>query len=371
MMALLLARSDRSRGWTGSRSARWPGRPSSCPRSRCVRRTCACRATARAPSPAAYLAELPALVQEINSGAIAVKPAAVPLAEVEAAWTRPEPASAPCWCRSPRPRPFTGSPDRAELLGTAAGGSGVAESPAWPSDLRRGTVVRMSEVTGGVRPPEEDGEVPAFWQTLGLPGLADVHTHFLPPRMLRRVWEYFDAAGPLVGVSWPIRYKWSDEERVAHLRGMGVRMFSALAYAHRPDMAADLNGWTMAFAKATPGCLPSATFFPEPGVAGYVREALDAGARIFKVHLQVGGFSPADPLLDGGVGAAGRGGGAGGGPRRARAGGDRAHRSRAVRVGAGAASGADRDHRAHGRAGLRGVPAGWPRTTSGWRWTPR
>jgi uncharacterized protein len=33
-------------------------------------------------------------------------------------------------------------------------------------------------------------------------------------------------------------------------------------------------------------------------VAGYVRGALDAGARIFKVHLQVGGFSPADPLLD-------------------------------------------------------------------------
>ena len=50
-----------------------------------------------------------------------------------------------------------------------------------------------------------------------MPGLADVHTHFLPPRMLRRVWEYFDAAGPLVGVRWPIRYKWSDEERVAHL----------------------------------------------------------------------------------------------------------------------------------------------------------
>jgi len=160
-------------------------------------------------------------------------------------------------------------------------------------------VVRVSEVTGGVRAPEEDGGVPAFWQTLGLPGLADVHTHFLPPRMLRRVWEYFDAAGPLVGVSWPIRYKWSDEERVAHLKRMGVRMFSALAYAHRPDMAADLNAWTMAFAKATPGCLPSATFFPEPGAARYVTDALAAGARIFKVHLQVGGFSPANPMLDG------------------------------------------------------------------------
>jgi uncharacterized protein len=146
--------------------------------------------------------------------------------------------------------------------------------------------------------PGDDADVPGFCQALGLPGLADVHTHFLPPRMLRRVWEYFDASGPLIGVSWPIRYKWSDAERVAHLRAMGVRMFSALAYAHRPDMAADLNAWTMTFAKATPGCLPSATFYPEPGVGGYVREALADGARVFKLHLQVGGFSPVDPLLD-------------------------------------------------------------------------
>jgi predicted TIM-barrel fold metal-dependent hydrolase len=146
--------------------------------------------------------------------------------------------------------------------------------------------------------PADDADIPAFCRALGVPGLADIHVHFLPPRMLRRVWEYFDAAGPLVGVSWPIRYKWSDEERVAHLRAIGVRMFSALAYAHRPDMAAGLNAWTLAFAQATPGCLPSATFYPEPGAADYVRQALDAGARIFKVHLQVGGFAPGDPLLD-------------------------------------------------------------------------
>jgi len=149
-----------------------------------------------------------------------------------------------------------------------------------------------------VPPPEDDDDVPAFWRALGMPGLADIHTHFMPPRMLRRVWDYFDGAGPLLGRSWPIRYKWSDAERVAHLRSMGVRMFSALAYAHRPDMAADLNAWTLEFARSTPGCLPSATFYPEPGVARYAGQALEGGARIFKVHLQVGGFSPGDPLLE-------------------------------------------------------------------------
>lgn len=143
-----------------------------------------------------------------------------------------------------------------------------------------------------------DGDLAGWAAGLGLPGIADVHTHFLPPRMMRRVWAHFDAAGPLIGRPWPITYRWSDGERVRHLRSMGVRVFSALAYAHRPGMAADVNDWTLAFAEATPECLPSMTFFPEEGVLDYVTSALDAGARIAKLHLQVGGFDPADPLLD-------------------------------------------------------------------------
>ena len=139
--------------------------------------------------------------------------------------------------------------------------------------------------------------MPAFCRALGVPGLADVHVHFLPPRLLRRVWAYFDAAGPLVGTAWPIRYRWPDEQRVAHLRALGVLAYSALAYAHRPGMAGDLNAWTLEFARATPGCLPSATFYPEPGVVDYVQAALDAGAHVFKVHLQVGGFPADEPRL--------------------------------------------------------------------------
>ena len=139
--------------------------------------------------------------------------------------------------------------------------------------------------------------MPGFCRALGIPGLADMHVHFLPPRLLRKVWEYFDAAGPLVGTVWPIRYRWPDEQRVAHLRAIGVRAFSALAYAHRPGMAAGLNDWTLDFARHTPGCLASATFYPEPGVLEYVTAALDAGARVFKVHLQVGGFPPDEPQL--------------------------------------------------------------------------
>ena len=49
----------------------------------------------------------------------------------------------------------------------------------------------------------------AFWQGLGLPGLFDVHVHFLPPNIQRRVWEQFDTAGPKIGREWPIRYRGS------------------------------------------------------------------------------------------------------------------------------------------------------------------
>jgi uncharacterized protein len=146
--------------------------------------------------------------------------------------------------------------------------------------------------------PRTDDEVAAWARDLGLPGIVDVHVHFLPPRMMRRVWAYFAEAGPLVGQAWPIIYQWPDDQRVAHLTAMGVRRFGALAYAHRPDMAADLNDWTLDFADRVPECIPSMTFFPEPNVERYVAEAIERGARLAKLHLQVGGFDPTDRRLD-------------------------------------------------------------------------
>ena len=41
----------------------------------------------------------------------------------------------------------------------------------------------------------------------GLPGLFDVHVHFLPPNIQRAVYAVFDAAGPKIGREWPIRYR--------------------------------------------------------------------------------------------------------------------------------------------------------------------
>ena len=150
-------------------------------------------------------------------------------------------------------------------------------------------------------PPEledpADLEVRGWWQRLGLPGLVDVHVHFMPDPVLRAVWRYFDGAAETFGQPWPIHYRLDEAERVAVLRRLGVRAFPALLYPHKPGMADGLSRWAREFAARTPGAVPTGTFFAEASAPAYVREALDAGTRIFKVHLQVGGFDPRADVL--------------------------------------------------------------------------
>ena len=143
-----------------------------------------------------------------------------------------------------------------------------------------------------------DHQVPAYLTSLGVPGIVDVHTHFMAPPIMAKVWAYFDAAGPLLGREWPIAYRGSDDERVAQLRAIGVKRFSALSYAHKPGIAGFMNDWTLDFAARTPGALRSATFYPEPDAARYVPQLIADGIDVFKVHVQVGDFAPNDPLLE-------------------------------------------------------------------------
>jgi uncharacterized protein len=147
--------------------------------------------------------------------------------------------------------------------------------------------------------PATDAEIPAYWQALGLPGLADIHVHFLPDPMLHKVWDYFDQAEANYGLSWPIHYRLDEQQRLETLRGFGVRAIPSLTYPHKPGMAQWLNQWCANFAARVPDAVHSATFYPEDGVADYVAEALTGGARLFKLHVQVGQFSPADSRLDG------------------------------------------------------------------------
>ena len=147
-------------------------------------------------------------------------------------------------------------------------------------------------------PADEPQRLRGIAADLGIPGFVDIHTHFMPTNVLDKVWGYFDHATERGLRPWPIAYRWEEEARVQRLRDMGVRAFTSMLYPHKAGMAQWLNGWAADFAARTPDCAHTSTFFPEPEAADYTREALEVGTKVFKSHVQVGGYDPADPLLD-------------------------------------------------------------------------
>ena len=143
-------------------------------------------------------------------------------------------------------------------------------------------------------------DVRAWWQRHGLPGLFDVHVHFMAPAIQKAVWNVFEMAEhhPKLARPWPIRYQIPEEDRIAFLRDAGVRRFSGLPYAHKPGVATFLNDWARSFAERVPESLWSATLYPEPEAPAYVAGLITEGVEVFKVHVQVGEFHLDDPLLD-------------------------------------------------------------------------
>lgn len=141
----------------------------------------------------------------------------------------------------------------------------------------------------------ETQAVRRIWEPLGLPGLIDVHVHFMPRQVMDKVWQFFDG---VQSPAWPIEYRTEEADRLARLRSYGVLAFPSLVYPHKPAMAEWLNAWAADFASQHADVVRTATFFPEEGAGAYVARALDGGARLFKAHLEVGAYDPRDPLLD-------------------------------------------------------------------------
>lgn len=135
----------------------------------------------------------------------------------------------------------------------------------------------------------------ALTARLGLPGVVDAHCHFMPQEVFDKVWGWFDREAPR---DWPIAYRLGEDARRRVLEDLGIVRYTTLNYAHRPGMAEWLNGWTLELLDRDPRAIGTATFFPEENAGRYVERVLaDPRIRGFKLHLQVGGFHPDDPLL--------------------------------------------------------------------------
>ncbi|MDF3819392.1 amidohydrolase family protein [Leptospira sp. 96542] len=146
-------------------------------------------------------------------------------------------------------------------------------------------------------PSITDAKNPAHLKTLeslGIPYVIDIHTHFFPEHVMKLIWRWFDS------VHWAIAYRTNDKERVKSLHHNGVKCFTTLNYAHKPGMAEGLNDWVFQNYKNWDGAIPFGTFYPEDGVLEYVQRAVEEYKFIgFKLHCEVSKLDLNDPRLRG------------------------------------------------------------------------
>ena len=81
--------------------------------------------------------------------------------------------------------------------------------------------------------PHDDAGVPAFWRALGLRGAIDLHVHFMPERVLRKVWAFFDGVD-VDGAPWAIRYRGDESAPLRTGKGEVTRIY---ATAFQPALA--------------------------------------------------------------------------------------------------------------------------------------
>jgi hypothetical protein len=121
----------------------------------------------------------------------------------------------------------------------------------------------------------------------------DAHVHLFPDRVFDAIWRWFGKH------AWPIRYPLHAEQVIAFLTERGVSRFTALVYAHKPGMAAELNRFVHGLARTHSQVVPLGTVLPgEPDAEDVVREALDVlGLRGLKLHCHVQKLAPDDARL--------------------------------------------------------------------------
>lgn len=126
-----------------------------------------------------------------------------------------------------------------------------------------------------------------------LDGATDAHAHLMPDRLMAAI------RGALAEeAGWSFHHPTDRESMEAELRDHGVERYCALPYAHRPDIARELNAWLLDRAGESEMCVPFATVHGDDDVRVVVEEAFEAGARGLKFQCPVQEVAPDDPRLD-------------------------------------------------------------------------
>jgi len=89
-------------------------------------------------------------------------------------------------------------------------------------------------------------------------GANDAHVHLMPERLMVAIRAALnDVSG------WEFDYSTHRKAIESTLRDHRIDQYVALPYAHKPGVAADLNGWVLEAASNSSMCIPFATVHPQ------------------------------------------------------------------------------------------------------------
>ena len=127
-----------------------------------------------------------------------------------------------------------------------------------------------------------------------LPPIIDAHVHIFPQKIFTSIWKWFDVN------AWHIRYQMNSTRILEFLLSHGIKHVIALQYAHKPEIARQLNNYMAEQCRALKGCVTGmATVYPGEDDAGKIlHEAFDAGLGGLKLHAHVQCFAMNSDIMD-------------------------------------------------------------------------
>lgn len=125
----------------------------------------------------------------------------------------------------------------------------------------------------------------------------DAHTHLLPARLAAKIRSFFDAHVPT-----PMAYPLDHSDVLDRHHADGITAVWNLPYAHKAGMSRALNESMLevsaSLADHVVTVIPGCTVHPtDPDPVADFDAAIDAGARVLKLHCSVGDYEPDDPRL--------------------------------------------------------------------------
>jgi hypothetical protein len=126
------------------------------------------------------------------------------------------------------------------------------------------------------------------------PHLIDFHVHLFPDKLFDAIWHYFDSV-----YNWKVLHHLYYRECVAYLNTCNVSHIVYSNYAHRKDIADELNRWNKQTLDEIPNLYCFAAFHPEDDQALAIAKAAIAHPKVlgFKLQLLVQNFYPQDERL--------------------------------------------------------------------------